>query len=265
MPLPEKRRGPALLVLHAGEPLPSLPVPLESLDLRQASPDLAAAYAIFRRYLFDYRADLATPLWLLLDGESRVRKIYAEPPDAATIASGTALAQWTLAGLARASSWRLFHRPARTRLLQIWRRAAAGRYGDRALPYFEEMLRRTPDDPKTLLAVGRIHLEAKRLPQAREALGRAVSLDAHLPDAWNELGGVESEAGNFTEAMRCYQRALDLAPDLGYVLVNAAHAQENLGRAAEAERLYRRALAADAKNDRRRQRAGPADGETGPQ
>ena len=248
VPLPEKRRGPALLVLHAGEPLPSLPVPLESLDLRQASPDLAAAYAIFRRYLFDYRADLATPLWLLLDGESRVRKIYAEPPDAATIASELRSLNGPLPDLRGLPLGGYFiGQPARDYYKFGGALLQAG-YGERALPYFEEMLRRTPDDPKALLAVGRIHLEAKRLPQAREALGRAVSLDAHLPDAWNELGGVESEAGNFTEAMRCYQRALDLAPDLGYVLVNAAHAQENLGRAAEAERLYRRALAADAKN-----------------
>ena len=93
VPLPEKRRGPALLVLHAGEPLPSLPVPLESLDLRQARPDLVAAYAIFRRYLFDYRVDLETPLWLLIDAEGRVRKIYAQAPGAATIAGGSALAR----------------------------------------------------------------------------------------------------------------------------------------------------------------------------
>jgi Tfp pilus assembly protein PilF len=36
--------------------------------------------------------------------------------------------------------------------------------------------------------------------------------------------------------------------DLGYVLVNAADAQEKLGRTVEAERIYRQALAVDAKN-----------------
>ncbi len=248
VPLPEKRRGPALFVLHAGEPLPSLPVPLESLDLRQASPDLAAAYAIFRRYLFDYRADLETPLWFLIDAESRVRKVYAEPPDAATIASEMRSLDGPLPDLRGLPLGGYFiGSPARDYYKFGGALLQAG-YGERALPYFEEMLRRSPDDPKTLLAVGRIHLEAKRLPQAREVLGRAVTLDVHSPEAWNELGGVESEAGNFTEALRCYQKALDLGPDLGYVLVNAAHAQESLGRAAEAERLYRHALAADAKN-----------------
>src|SRR4029079_1895318 len=54
------------------------------VDLRKAGADLAAVYTIFRRYLFDYRAVLETPLWLLVDGAGCVRKIYAEGPDAST-------------------------------------------------------------------------------------------------------------------------------------------------------------------------------------
>ncbi len=248
VPLPEKRRGPALFVLHAGESLPALPAPLESLDLRQANPDLVAAYAIFRRYLFDYRADLETPLWLLIDAESRARKIYAEAPVAAAVLADLRSLDGPLPdarGLPFAGYF--IGRPARDYYKLGGALQQAG-YGEQALPYFEETLRRTPDDPKALLAVGRIHLEAKRLPQAREALDRAVALDARLPEAWNELGGVESEAGDFIAAMRYYQKALDIAPDLGYALVNAAHAQEDLEHTAEAERLYRHALAVDAKN-----------------
>ena len=80
VPLPEKRRGPALLVLHAGESLPAFPVPVQALDLRTAPADLAAAYAIFRRYLFDYRTDLATPFWMLIDAAGRVRRVYEDTP-----------------------------------------------------------------------------------------------------------------------------------------------------------------------------------------
>jgi tetratricopeptide (TPR) repeat protein len=256
VPLPEKRRGPALFVLHAGEPLPSLPVPMESLDLRQAKPDLAAAYAIFRRYLFDYRVDLETPLWFLIDAEGRVRKIYTESPDAATIRAELRSLEGPLPDVRGLPFGGYFiGTPARDYYKLGGALLQAG-YGEQALPYFEEMLRRSQDDAKALLAVGRIHLEAKRLPQAREALERAVALavatagamDASLPEAWNELGGVEGEAGNFTEALRCYQKALELAPDLGYALVNAAHTLESLGRAAEAEQRYRHALALDPKN-----------------
>ena len=86
VPLPENRQGPAIFVLHAGETLPDLPVRVDSLDLRKTSPDLVAAYSIIRRYLFDYRTDLETPLWMLLDSEGRMRKVYGEAPDAETAA-----------------------------------------------------------------------------------------------------------------------------------------------------------------------------------
>jgi tetratricopeptide (TPR) repeat protein len=248
VPLPEKRRGPAIFVVHAGQALPSLPVVFDSLDLRQAQPDLVAAYAIFRRYLFDYRVDLETPLWLLIDAEGRARKIYADAP-------GAAAAQADLHSLdgplpdPRGLPFPGFYLGHPTRdyykfggaLLQ------AG-YPEQALPYLEEMLRRSPDNPKALLAIGRIHLQAKRLPQARQALERAIAIDARQPEAWNELGGVEAEGGNLSEALRCYQKALELAPDLPYALVNAAETQDKLGHPAEAVQLYRHALAADPRN-----------------
>src|SRR5208283_5248746 len=78
-------RGPALVVLHAGEPLPAFPVPVEAVDLRSAPADLAAAYALFRRYLFDYRTDLATPFWMLIDAESRVRRLYEDTPPSSAV------------------------------------------------------------------------------------------------------------------------------------------------------------------------------------
>jgi tetratricopeptide (TPR) repeat protein len=248
VPLPEKRRGPALVVLHAGEPLPKLPVDVDALDLRRADPDLVAGYAIFRRYLFDYRAELETPLWLLIDAQSRVRKVYAAAPDAAMAEADLKAVEGPtpdprglpFAGQYIGHTVRDYYKIGGG-LLQ------AG-YPEQALPYLEEMLRRTPDNPKALVAVGMIHLQAKRLPRARLALERALSLEPDLPEAWNELGGVEAEAGDSAAALRCYEKALALAPALPYVLINAAQAQEELSNPAEAERLYRRALASDAKN-----------------
>lgn len=248
VPLPEKRRGPALVVLHAGEPLPQLPVQVDALDLRHADEDLVAGYAIFRRYLFDYRAGLATPLWLLIDAQSRVRKVYAEEPDAAT-AKADLIAVEGPSPDPRGLPFDGYYigRPVRD-YYKIGGGLLQAGYPEQALPYLQEMLRRTPDNPKALVAVGLIHLQAKRLQEARAALNRALALAPDSPEAWNELGGVESEAGDFSAALRGYEKALALAPDLPYVLVNAAQAQDKLGHSAEAERLYRRALAADPKN-----------------
>jgi tetratricopeptide (TPR) repeat protein len=248
VPLPEKRRGSGLLAVHAGEPLPQLPVTLDVLDLRQAHPDVAAAYAIFRRYLFDYRVDLETPLWLLIDAESRVRKIYAEAPSPATAQADVRLLDAPLPDLLGLPFGGFFiGRPTRD-YYKIGGALLQAGYSEQALPYLEEMLRRTPGNTKVLVAVAHIHLLAKRLPQAREALQRALALDPLLPEGWNELGGVEAEVGNLTEALRLYEKASALGSDVPYALVNAAQVHDKLGNAEEAERLYRRVLAVDPRN-----------------
>lgn len=248
VPLPEKRSGPAILVVHAGEPLPELSVPLETLDLRQAHPDLAAAYAIFRRYLFDYRAGLETPLWLLIDAGSRVRKVYAAAPDAATARADLRSLGGPLPDPRGLPFGGVFTGQPRRDYFKIGGALLQAGYPEQALPYLEEMLRRTPDNVKALLSVGRIHLQAKRLAQARQVLGRVISLAPALPDVWNELGGVEAESGNLREALRAYEKALALGPDLPYVLMNAAETHDRLGNPAEAERLFRRAMALDSRD-----------------
>jgi tetratricopeptide (TPR) repeat protein len=247
VPLPERRRGPALLVLHAGETLPSYPVQTQTLDLRAAPADLAAAYAIFRRYLFDYRVDLATPLFMLIDREGRVRKTYAESPDAATLQGDLRTVDGPVPDRRALPFEGVYHgMPARD-YFKIGGAMWMAGYGEQALPYLEEASRRSPTNAKTLLAIGRIHLQAERLGPARAAVERVTQLDPRSPEAWNDLGGIEAAAGNVREALKMYERALALGPDLPYALVNAGRMQEKLGNNEEAERSYRHALAADAR------------------
>ncbi len=248
VPLPETRRGPALFVLHAGEALPELPAPVESLDLRQAPPELVASYAIIRRYLFDYRADLETPFWMLLDSEGRIRKVYGEAPNAATAVAdvrGADADSPDPRGLPFQGYF--IGRPGRDYYKFGGALLQAG-YGEQALPYFEENLRRSPDNAIAHASVGRIHLQGNRLAEARAALEKAVTLNPALPEIWNELGGVEAAAGDYAAAVRHYEKALELGPDLAYALVNAALAYSQVGNSTEAERLYRRALEVDPKD-----------------
>ena len=248
VPLPEKRQGPALLVLHAGETLPRYATPAQLLDLRTAPADLAAAYAILRRYLFDYRAALETPLAMLIDSESRVRRVYAEPPPAAMVEADLRAAAGPVPDPRALPFEGVYHgRPARD-YFKIGGAMWMAGYPEQALPYLEEASRRSPTNAKTIAAIGRIHLEAERLGPAREAFERAIALDPTSPEFWNDMGGVEAAADNPREALRLYQRALALDPDLPYALVNAAQTQEKLGATAEAERLYRHALEVDAQN-----------------
>ncbi|QOY91684.1 FG-GAP-like repeat-containing protein [Paludibaculum fermentans] len=248
VPLPEKRRGPGLLVVHAGETLPSIDGPVDRLDLRQAPVELAAAYSILRRYLFDHRVELETPLWLLVDGESKVRKIYAEAPDGGELKADLQSLGGPLPEPRGLPFPGIYTGRPRRDYYKFGGALLQAGYPEQALPYLEEMLRRTPDNPKALLAVGRIHLEGKRFDLARGVLQRAVELDPRLPEGWNELGGVEAQAGRWPEALKYYEKALALAPELPYVLLNAAHAQEEAGHGIEAERLFRRLLELEPNN-----------------
>ena len=248
VPLPENRPGPAILAIHSGEALASLSVPLQTLDLSKADPDLVAAYSIFRRYLFDYRADLTTPLWFLIDGESRVRKVYANAPTSNEAASDMRSLNGPLPDPRGLPFPGRYYSVPRRDYYKFGGALLQAGYTEQALPYLNEMLRRTPDNVKALLAVGRVHAQAKRLSQARDAFGRALALNPNLPEGWNELGGVELDAGNTAEALRMYRKALDVQPDYPYALLNAAQAEKELGHPNEAERLFRRALAVDPKN-----------------
>lgn len=248
VPLPERRTGPALVVLHAGESIPRLPVSVQEVDLRKIAKDIVAGYAIFRRYLFEYRRDLETPLWMLIDREGRLRKVYEDTPSAAEAEADVRSLGGPLPdprGLPLEGKY--VNAPRRDYYKFGGALLQAGYY-EPALPYLEEVLRRNPDNAKALLAVGRIHLQGNRLPQARESLRRALAINPSTPEGWNELGGVESASGDQAAAMAAYEKALSLAPDLPYALINMAHAQEKLGKMADAESYYLRALSADSKN-----------------
>ena len=171
VPLPEKRRGPALLVLHAGEALPRYRVATEAVDLRSVPPEVAAAYAIFRRYLFDHRVDLETPLWMLIDSAGRVRKIYADAPGATVAESDLRAADGPVPDARSLPFDGLYYgRPTRD-YFKIGGAMWMAGYGEQALPYLEEALSRSPDNAKILDAIGRIHLEANRLASGAGGTG----------------------------------------------------------------------------------------------
>jgi len=77
--LPDRRKGPGFLYFFSGnQPAPLAGLPFENVDPRASPADLRALYALFRMYLFDYRADLTLPLLLLIDGHALVyRGFYA--------------------------------------------------------------------------------------------------------------------------------------------------------------------------------------------
>ncbi len=245
VPTPDRRKA-GFVVLHAGE-RPQIPagVPVELVDLSKEKPDVAAAYSLLRRYIFEYRRDLAVPLALLVDEQSRVRKVYAEVPTAAAMHADFARMGQSHA-LALPFPGKYYLNPRRN----YFKLGAAfywAGYPERALPYLEETLRAHPANWKALQAVARIQMELDRdqdalrsfeqliemrrdyppafvgagevyakledPPNARRMFQRAVEIDAKCADAMNQLGLLAAGANDLAEARQWFQRAIEAQRD----------------------------------------------------
>jgi tetratricopeptide (TPR) repeat protein len=236
VPLPERRAGPGLLILHDGS---ISAAGAQQVDLSRNS-DLLAAYSLFRRYLFEYRADLDLPLALLLNADGHAVRIYANVPDAATAKSdlGRIATRQPLpyAGIALAQPRRDYFKLGAALL---W-----SGYGEQALPYLELVLKQQPGNTRTMIYAAQIHREAGRLTAASTLLEDALRRDPESAEAWNESGGVALAQEKPAEAMKHFEQALKAKPDLIFALLNAAQTADRIGNPALAESYYRRALAA---------------------
>lgn len=245
VPTPDRRK-PGFVVLHAGE-RPQMPagVPVELVDLSKEKPDVAAAYSLLRRYIFEYRRDLAVPLVLLVDEQSRLRKVYAEVPTAAAMRADLARMGQSHA-LALPFPGKYYLNP-RQNYFKLGAAFYWAGYPERALPYLEETLRAHPANWKALQAVARIQMELGRnndalrsfqeliemrrdypaayvgagevyakledSSNARRMFQRAVEIDAKCADAMNQLGLLAAGANDLAEARQWFQRAIEAQRD----------------------------------------------------
>jgi tetratricopeptide (TPR) repeat protein len=218
-------------------------VPFEIVDLTRETPDVAAFYALFRRYLFDYRTALTLPLLFLIDGQGFVHKIYPDIPSA-----GVLRADFDRLNHPERLSFALpfagkYHALPRRNHFRMGAAFYWAGYPEQSLLYFEEALRNDPDNARTQLAIGHIHLEAGRHANARVHLERAVALNPESGDAWNDLGGLEMALQNYREAVRCFDKALAILPNSAYALVTAGRAYAKLGDPLTATKFLLRAIA----------------------
>jgi tetratricopeptide (TPR) repeat protein len=249
VPLPEPRKGPGLLCLFAGaQPNRPSGIHFETMDLTQAPSDVAACYALFRMYLFDYREPLSLPLLLLFDENGLAHKVYQEIPAASALrADLAALKDPNRLTHALPFAGQYYSTPQRN----YFRLGAAfywAGYPEQALIYLQEAVRNAPDNSKAQLAVGHIHLEAGRHRQARDCLERAVALNPDSADGWINLGSLEAALDNHPAALRDFEKALALVPDSTFALVSAGREHGKLGQGDEAQQMLQRALTIEPQN-----------------
>ena len=244
VPLPERRRGPSFVCLTDGSEIAApQDVPFEFLNLAQESVDLAASYALFRKYLLDYRSEFILPLVILVDERGMARKIYPSIPSSSILrADLRRMNDPNRAALALPFSGKYYTEPIRN----FFRMGAAllwAGYPEQAVTYLDEVIKRSPDNFLAQLSLGQIHLGAGRVEAARTHLERAIALNPASSAAWNDLGGVEMRRGNYTDALRDLVKALTIKPDDSSALINSGLVYEKLGKFEDAETMFRRALA----------------------
>ena len=231
VPTPVKHKGPAFITLDAS-------------GLTRQTDDVAATWSLFHRYLFEYRAELLLPLTILVDAESRARKVYASAPSEATRRKDLAQIE-NHRKLALPFPGHYINPPRRNYFKMGVAFYWAG-YADRARPYLEEELRARPQSWNVLLALGRIHQELGHLNEAllayrrvqtlhpgdatamvseglvlvqqndhaaaRAAFLRALTADPKCAEAANELGLLAAQANLPDEARDWFHRALEAVP-----------------------------------------------------
>lgn len=230
VPLPEKRPGPGLFVVTA--------------ETLRGNGDFASAYTLFRRYLFEYRAELELPLALLLDSQGRVCKVYAAVPSASQV-------QADLQKIGKAAALpypgRHLARPKRD-YFKLGASLLWCGYPEQALPYLEAVLQQQPDNVRTLVLVAQVHREAGRIDKAFALLEEALRLQPASAEAWNEMGGVAMARQDYGVALEHFEQAIAAKDGLVYALLNAGQAADKLGRQSLAEQFFRRALEIEPKS-----------------
>ncbi len=214
VPTPDRRTGNGesrFVVLFGAEP-PKMPLglPATLIDLRTEKADVAAAYSLFRRYLFEYRRDLSLPLVLLVDGESRARKVYADIPSAAGMRSD--LARISESGAIALPFPGKYYLNPRRNYFKLGAAFYWAGYPERALPYLAETLRTRPNNWKAWQAMARIQLELDRNQDALASFQQVLNIKNDYLPAFVGAGEAYAKMDDRANAQRSFQRALDLDP-----------------------------------------------------
>ena len=113
---------------------------------------------------------------------------------------------------------------------------------DKALPLYEEAVRR---EPKSLIALQRFGFALRSSGQpvrAAEILKRALAVDARDAASWHQLGLVYLDQRSRLEASKAFQQAVDLDPDLSEAHNSLGGVWLENGDFARAEPAFREAI-----------------------
>ena len=109
---------------------------------------------------------------------------------------------------------------------------------------YVSLLKIAPAHPKILYLAGIVALQGGELDKARSRLEKASALAQNDPHIWTGLGQLEEFSDNPGQALACYDKALQLAPDTAFVIMRRAFLLEMADQVEVASEEYRHALEA---------------------
>ncbi len=225
---------------------------LQLLSVRvDQNEDLAAIYNILSRYIFDRHRDLVLPASFLIDSDGQVVKIYQGAVAEAKIAEDfRGLPHTRAEQIARALPFvgsletYEFGRNSLSLGSAFFERG----YFEPAEAAFRQALRNAPGSAEAEYGVGSVYLTQGEAGKARESFERTVKMNAAYPDtlpnAWNNLGLLDTREGRMDEAVAHFQKALRISPEYWIALENLGNVYRLQRRWAEARATLEQALAA---------------------
>ncbi|TWU43064.1 cellulose synthase subunit BcsC [Novipirellula aureliae] len=111
----------------------------------------------------------------------------------------------------------------------LWQR---GEY-DLAIEHMEQAVRLSASDPKRVQRLGRMYLNVGRLEEAQKQSQIALATSRSSADVWALRGDCLLAAGQLTDALAAYHRALAIQPDYPEVQLQTAeiyHRENRYGR-----------------------------------
>lgn len=103
------------------------------------------------------------------------------------------------------------------------------------------------ESARSHVSIGLAEMQRGRLGPAEDAMRKAITLAPEWPEAWDALGVVLMRSNRAAEAVKAYDRAVELAADNTHILTNRASAHLELKRFDAALSDTKRAIAIDPK------------------
>jgi tetratricopeptide (TPR) repeat protein/peroxiredoxin len=214
------------------------------VPVMMATEEMAGAYSVLSRYLFDRREDLRLPTVLLIDGRGDVVKVFRDRILPAQVLADLPRMEASPAErLVRALPFAgtFYAPPGERNYFQYSLDLAEQGYDGPALAAFERTAKLDPI-PITLFNLGTLYAKSGKSAAAKDAFERVLRIQPDYAEAGNSLGAILAQSGDVQGAIARFRAALKTKPDFPDALNNLGYALFQTGRETEARELYEKAL-----------------------